>query len=80
MHTRAYLAVAASCVEHMTILLTLYLRLEGPELLCKLPECLMAHVWPWNPEVSAFGVARHFAKALGDRNLTADKRVKGKKR
>lgn len=26
------------------------------------------YVWPWKPEVSALGVARHFAQALGDGN------------
>lgn len=29
---------------------------------------MMAYARPWNPEVPAFGVARHFAKVLSDRN------------
>ena len=28
----------------------------------------MAHARHWNPEVPVLGVARHFAKALGDGN------------
>ena len=42
--------------------------LEDPGRLCKLPEHLMAHAQPWNPEVPALGVARHFARVLGDVN------------
>ena len=59
---------AASCIDHMTVPHISQVGLEGPGSLCKLAEHLMAHVWSWNPEVPALGVARHFAKVLEDGN------------
>lgn len=61
MHIGAY-------VDHVTALHIGHIGLEGPGWLCKLLEYLMAHPWPWNPEVTALGVLRQFAKALGDGN------------
>lgn len=58
--------VAVSCIHHMTILHVHHVRLEGPGLLCKMPENLMSHVWPWNLQVLELGVVRHFVKVLGD--------------
>ena len=66
MCTGAYVAV--SCIDRMTVPHISHVGLEGPGYLCKLAEHLMAHVWPCNPEVTALGVARHFAKMLDDGN------------
>lgn len=63
------LLTAASCVGHVTMQHVHPVGLEGLGWLCKLSEHLMARVWPSNPEVPAFGLIRHFAKALDDGNL-----------
>lgn len=31
-----------------------------------MPECLLAYAQPWNTEMPTLGVARHFARVLGD--------------
>lgn len=60
--------IAAPPVNHMTTLYVDHVGLEVSWWLRKSPERLMAHVWLWNLEVPELGVARHFAKALGDEN------------
>lgn len=67
MRTGAYIAVP--CIHHVSMLHIGHIGLEGPGCLCKLPKHLMVHAQPWNPEVPALGVARHFAKVLGNENL-----------
>lgn len=58
----------------MTTLHIGHVGLEGSGLVWKLSACLMMHVWPKNPEVTALGVDKHLSECwvmemIADRNL-----------